>query len=176
MIAYTTTLHFWSWQSRLRFLDFTVLCDRRSTVLTCERSFFVPWSAYSQGSSMPPSTAHTPSAADLGGPVVVPILVTVPLSNNGAKTAAKPLGTCPITLPSVLSFTFIVALLWRLWASLSQKSSLQVHQLENHGSLSHGSVSNRLVLPSGCLSIVKCKFHLTLCASKLRQRGVVLAL
>ena len=39
---------------------------------------------------MLPLTAHTPSAADLGGPVVVPILVTVPLSNNGAKTAAKP--------------------------------------------------------------------------------------
>ena len=50
---------------------------------------------------MPPPTAHTPSAADLGGPVVVPVtLVTVPLSNNGAKTAAKPSGTCPITLPS----------------------------------------------------------------------------
>ena len=50
---------------------------------------------------MPPPTAHTPSAADLGGPVIVPVtLVTVPLSNNGAKTAAKPSGTCPITLPS----------------------------------------------------------------------------
>ena len=47
---------------------------------------------------MPPPTAHMPSAADLGGPVIVPvILVTVPLSNNGAKTAAKSTGTCPIT-------------------------------------------------------------------------------
>ena len=47
---------------------------------------------------MPPPTAHTPSGADLRGPVIVPvILVTVPLSNNGAKTAAKPSGTCPIT-------------------------------------------------------------------------------
>ena len=70
---------------------------------------------------MPPPTAHTPSAADLGGPVVVPVtLVTIPLSNNGAKMAAKPLGMCPITLPSVSSFTFIAALLRRLWASLSQ--------------------------------------------------------
>ena len=51
---------------------------------------------------------------------------------------------------------------------------LQVHQLEKHGSLSHGSISNRLALPSGCLSIVTCKFRLTLCAcaSKLRPRGV----
>ena len=34
------------------------------------------------------------------------------------------------------------------------------------------SVSNRLVLPSGCLFIVKCKVHLTLCtcASKLGPR------
>ena len=38
----------------------------------------------------------------IGGPVIVPVtLVTVPLSNNGAKTAAKPSGTCPITIPSV---------------------------------------------------------------------------
>ena len=38
---------------------------------------------------MPLPTAHTRSAADLGGPVVVPVtLVTIPLSNNGAKTAA----------------------------------------------------------------------------------------
>ena len=48
---------------------------------------------------MPPPTAHTPSGADLGGPVIIPVtLVTVPLSNNGAKTAAKPSVTCPITL------------------------------------------------------------------------------
>ena len=59
-----------------------------------------------------------------------------------------------------------------------KKSFLKVHQLEKHGNLSHGSVSNRLVLPSGCLSIVTCKFRLTLCAcaSKLRPRGVVLAI
>ena len=38
---------------------------------------------------LPTPTAHTPSGADLGGPVIVPVtLVTVPLSNNGAKTAA----------------------------------------------------------------------------------------
>ena len=59
---------------------------------------------------MHPPTAHTPSGADLGGPVIVPVtLVTVPLSNNGAKTAAKPSGTCPITLPLVSSITFIAA-------------------------------------------------------------------
>ena len=51
---------------------------------------------------MSPPTAHTSSATDLDGPVIVPVtLVTVPLSNNGAKTAAKPSETCPITLPSV---------------------------------------------------------------------------
>ena len=63
---------------------------------------------------MPPPTANTPSGADVGGPVIVPVtLVTVPLSNNGAKTAAKPSGTCPIILyiPSVSSFAYIAALL-----------------------------------------------------------------
>ena len=57
---------------------------------------------------MPPPTAHTHYGADLGGPVIVPVmLVTVPLSNNGAKMAAKPSRMCPIILPSVSSFTFI---------------------------------------------------------------------
>ena len=61
---------------------------------------------------MPPPTAHKPSGADVGGPIIVPVtLVTVPLSDNGAKTAAKPSGTCPIILyiPSVSSFTCIAA-------------------------------------------------------------------
>ena len=59
---------------------------------------------------MPPPTTHTPFGADLGGPVIVAVtLVTVPLSNNRAKTAAKPSGTCPITLPSVSSITFNAA-------------------------------------------------------------------
>ena len=67
---------------------------------------------------MPPLTAYRPSAADLGGRVIVPVtLVTVSLSNNGAKTAAKPSGTCPITLPSVSSFTFITAVCNR-WTGL----------------------------------------------------------
>ena len=60
---------------------------------------------------MPSPTAHTPSDADLGGPIIIPVtLVTVPLSNNGAKTAAKPSVTCLITL-SVSSFTLTAALL-----------------------------------------------------------------
>ena len=38
-------------------------------------------------------TAHTPSGADLGGPVIVPVtLVTVPLSNNGAKNGSQTIG------------------------------------------------------------------------------------
>ena len=51
-------------------------------------------------------------------------------------------------------------------------SHVCVYQLEKHGSLSHGSVSNWLAHLSGCLSIVKCKVCLTLCActSKLRPR------
>ena len=56
---------------------------------------------------MPPPTAHTPSGAELAGPIIIPVtLVTVPLSNNGAKTAAKPSGL--ITL-SVSSFTLTAA-------------------------------------------------------------------
>ena len=58
---------------------------------------------------MPPPTAHMLSGADLGGPIIIPVtLVTVPLSNNGAKTAAKPSGTCLITL-SVSTFTLTAA-------------------------------------------------------------------
>ena len=39
---------------------------------------------------MPPPIAHTPSDEDLGGPVIVPvILVTLPLSSSGAKMTAK---------------------------------------------------------------------------------------
>ena len=59
---------------------------------------------------MPPPTAHTPSGADLGGPVIVPVmLVTIQLSNNGAKMTAKPLGMCPMTLPSASNFTIMAA-------------------------------------------------------------------
>ena len=109
-------------------------------------------------------------------------LVTVPLSNNGAKTAAKSSRTCPITLPSVSSFTFIAALLYNC-GLLSQKSFLQVHQLEKHGSLSHCSVSNRLVHSSIWLSFYSYR-QISLDIMRMRiqtyrpraARGVVLAL
>ena len=56
--------------------------------------------------------------------------------------------------------------------SFGLDSHVCIYQLEKYGSLSHGSVANRLVLLSGCLSIVKCKVCLTICActSKLRPR------
>ena len=72
---------------------------------------------------MPTPTDHTPSGADLGGPVIILVmLVIVPLSNNGAKTAAKPSGTCPIVLPSVSSY-----------ASLLTNTCSLVPRLENLG-------------------------------------------
>ena len=68
---------------------------------------------------MPPSTAHTPSGADLGGPVIVPImLVPIQLYNNVFKITADPLGMCPMTLPLVFNFTVMAASLRGLWASL----------------------------------------------------------
>ena len=53
------------------FLDFFSVCACRRAILTRERSCFAPRSTYSQGSSMPPPTVHTPSGEDLGGPVIV---------------------------------------------------------------------------------------------------------
>ena len=81
-VVYTCTSNF----SHFLFLNFFLSsCDCRSAALTDERC-----NTYSQGSCMPPLTAHTPSVADLGGPVIVPVmLVTVPLSNNGTKITAK---------------------------------------------------------------------------------------
>ena len=52
---------------------FSSLCACRRAVLTGERSFIAPCSTYSQGSSMPPLIADTPSGEDLGGPVIVDI-------------------------------------------------------------------------------------------------------
>ena len=125
---------------------------------------------------MPPPTAHTPSGADLGGPVIVPVsLVTVPLSNNGAKAAAKPSNVSDYTTISVELRLYCRFTVRVMGFSLTKKSFLQVHQLEKHGNFSHRSISNGLVLPSGCLSIVKYKVRLTLCtcASKLRPCEVV---
>ena len=46
--------------------------------------------------------------ADRGGPIIVPVmLVTIQLSNNGAKMTAKPLGMCPMTLLSATDFTMM---------------------------------------------------------------------
>ena len=57
---------------------------------------------------MSPPTAHMPSGAELGGPIMVPVLlVTIPLSNKGAKMTAKEFGACPFTLLSQLNFTIM---------------------------------------------------------------------
>ena len=92
---------------------------------------------------MPPPTAHTPSAADPGGRVIVPVtLLTVPLSNSGTKTAAKPSGMCPITLPVELHLYCHFALKV-MGFSLTKKFS-PGPPARKHGSISHGSISNML--------------------------------
>ena len=59
---------------------------------------------------MPSPTAHMLSGADLGGPVIVPVmLVTIQLYNNGFKITADPLGMCPMTLPLASNFTIMAA-------------------------------------------------------------------
>jgi len=90
VVQYCSTITTTSVYSVLfRFLDlFFSVCACRRAVLIGERSCFAPRSTYSQGSSMPLPTVHTPSGEDLGGPVIVPMILATP-----------PLLSCLLVLP-----------------------------------------------------------------------------
>ena len=78
---------------------------------------------------------HVPIAADLGGPVIIPVmLVTLLLSSNCMKMTARLSGTCSTVLPHPDFFTRMADDYVALFHSRKDPLMYQCHI---HGSPSH---------------------------------------